>query len=93
MKPIKANDVLKWLHGEVDAFRSIFQLTEAQAQEMIDNNLELDPFRNRLAHHLMQTLPKPINSADALLIALERAEMKLQAIRQTAESLAPALEL
>jgi len=93
MKPIKANEVLEWLHGEVDAFRSIFQLTEAQAQEMIDNDLELDPFRNRLAHHLMQTQPKPINSADALLLALERAEMKLQAIRLTAESLAPALEL
>jgi len=93
MKPIKANEVLKWLHGEIDAFRSIFQLTEVQAQEMIDNDLELDPFRAKLAHHLIRTQPKPVNSSDALLIALDRAEMKLQAIRQMAESLAPALEL
>ena len=93
MTPIKANEVLEWLHGDVDAFRSIFQLTEAQAQEMIDNDLELDPFRAKLAHHLIRTQPKPVNSADALLIALERAEMKLQAIRQTVESLAPMMEL
>jgi len=93
MKPIKANEVLEWLHGEVDAFRSIFQLSEAESQELLDSDKELDPARNRLAQHLMQTQPKPINSADALLLALDRAEMKLQAIRLTAESLAPALEL
>ena len=93
MKPIKANDFLGWLQGEVDAFCSILQIREDRAKELLDKDKELDAARSRLAHHLMQTQPKPINSADALLIALERAEMKLQAIRQTAESLAPALEL
>jgi len=91
--PIKANDFLEWLQGETAAFCSILQLEEAETQKMIDNDHELDPARSRLADHLMQSQPKPVNGADALLIALERAELKIQAIRQTIESLAPTLEL
>ena len=78
MKPIKANEFLAFLQGETAAFCSI---------------LQLDPARSRLADHLIQSQPVPVNGADALLLALERAEMRLQAIRQTAESLAPVLEL
>jgi len=90
---IKANTFLAYLQGETDAFRSILQLTERQAQELLDGDKELDAARSRLAHHLMKTHPKPVNGADALLLALERAEMKLQAMMQTAQSLAPTLEL
>ena len=95
MKPItiKANEFLEWMQGETAAFCSILQLNEAEAQEMFDTNKELDPARSRLADHLMQSQPVPVNGADALLLALDRAEMRLQAIRQTAESLAPVLEL
>ena len=93
MKSIKANEFLAFLQGETVAFCSILQLEEVEAQEMFDTNQELDPARSRLADHLMQSQPVPVNGADALLLALERAEMRLQAIRQTAESLAPTLEL
>ncbi len=93
MKLIKASDFLTFLQGETAAFCSILQMEEAEVQEMIDNDQELDPARSRLADHLMQSEPSPVNGADALLLALERAEMKLQTIRQTVESLAPVLEL
>jgi len=93
MKPIKANDFLEWLQGETAAFCSILQLDESQTQKIIDADNELDPARSRLAAHLMQTQLQPVNGADALLIALERAELKIRAIRQTTESLAPTLEL
>ena len=95
MKPItiKANDFLAFLQGETAAFCSILQLEEEKAQEMIDNDQELDKVRSRLADHLMQSEPAPVNGADALLIALHRLGMKLRAIKQTAESLAPMLEL
>ncbi len=92
MKLIKANDFLEWMQGETAAFCSILQMEEAEVQEMIDADQELDAARSRLADHLMRTQPAPVNGADALLIALERAEMKLRVIKQTAESLAP-LEL
>ena len=90
---IKANDFLEWMQGETAAFCSILQMEEAEVQEMIDNDQELDPARSRLVDHLMQSEPAPVNGADALLLALERAEMKLRVIKQTAESLAPILEL
>ena len=90
---IKANEFLAFLQGETAAFCSILQMDEAEAQELLDTNKELDPARSRLADHLMQNESTPVNGADALLIALERAEMRLQAIRQTAQSLAPVLEL
>ena len=93
MKPIKANDFLGWLQGEVDAFCSILQIREDRAKELLDKDKELDAARSRLAHHMMQDLPAPINRADALQLALERAELKLQIIKQTAESFAPILEL
>jgi hypothetical protein len=93
MKPVKANDFLMFLQGEMVAFCSILQLEEAKVQEMIDSNEELDPARSRLANHLMQSQSVPVNGADALLLALERSEMRLQAIKQTAQSLAPILEL
>ena len=93
MTPIKANTFLAYLQGEADAFRSILQLTEHKAQELLDSDKELDAARSRLAAHLMQTHSKPVNGADALLIALERAEMKLQAIAQTVQSVTPTLEL
>ena len=93
MKSIKANEFLAWIQGETVAFCSILQLEEAEAQELFDTNKELDPVRSRLADHLMQNESTPVNGADALLIALERAEMRLQAIRQTAQSMAPVLEL
>jgi len=91
--PIKANDFLEWLQGETAAFCSILQLVETEAQEMIDTDKVLDPARSRLAAHLMQTQPQPVNGADALLIALERAELKIQAIRQTITSLDPIMDL
>ena len=90
---IKANEFLAWMQGETVAFCSILQLEEVEAQELLDSNKELDPARSRLANHLIQNESAPINGADALLIALERAEMKLRSIKQTAESLAPTLEL
>ncbi len=90
---IKANDFLAFLQGETAAFCSVLQLEKAEAQEIIDTNKELDPARSRLADHLMQSQAAPINGADALLLALERAEMRLQAIKQTAQSLTPVLEL
>ena len=90
---IKANEFLAWMQGETAAFCSILQLEEAEAQEMFDTSKELDPARSRLANHLIQNESAPVNGADALLIALERAEMKLRSIKQTAESLAPTLEL
>ena len=90
---IKANEFLAFLQGETAAFCSILQLEEAEAQELLDNDQELDPARSRLANHLIQSQPVPVNGADALLLALERAEMRLQAIKQTAENLAPVLEL
>ena len=90
---VKANEFLAYMQGETAAFCSILQLNEAEAQEMIDNDQELDPAFSRLADHLMKTQPAPVNGADALLLALERAEMKLRVIKQTAESLAPILEL
>ena len=93
MKSIKANEFLAFLQGETAAFCSILQLEEAEAQELLDTNKELDPARSRLADHLMQSQAAPINGADALLLALERAEMRLQAIKQTAQSLTPVLEL
>ena len=93
MKPIKANDFLAWLQGELSALCSILQITEDQAKEQLDKDKELDAARSRLAHHMMQDLPAPINSADALLLALDRAELRIQAMKQLAESLSPALEL
>jgi len=93
MKPIKASHFLEYLQGEVDAFRSILVLTETQAQELLNGDKELDTARSRLAHHIMQTHPKPINGADALLLALDRAEIRLYKIQQTAVSLEPILEL
>ena len=90
---IKANEFLAFLQGETAAFCSILQLEESEAQELFDTNKELDPARSRLADHLIQSQAAPVNGADALLIALERADMKLRAIKQTAESLAPTLEL
>ena len=90
---IKANEFLAWMQGEIAAFCSILQLEESEAQELLDNDQELDPARSRLADHLMLSQAAPVNGADALLIALERADMKLRAIKQTAESLAPVLEI
>ena len=93
MKPIKANDFLAFLQDETAAFCSVLQLEEAESQEMINSHKELDPARSRLANHVMQSQAAPVNGADALLLALERAEMRLQAIKQTAQSLTPVLEL
>ena len=93
MIPIKANTFLAYLQGETDAFRSILQITEHEAQQLLDSDKELDAARSRLAHHLMQSHPKPVNGADALLIALERLEIKLQAMMQIAQSVTPTLEL
>jgi hypothetical protein len=93
MTPIKANEFLAFLQGEMAAFSSILQLEEVEAQEIIDTDNELDAIRSRLVHHIMQTHPKPVNSADALLLALERAEMKLRAMTQMAHSMDPILDL
>jgi hypothetical protein len=93
MNPIKASHFLEYLQGEVDAFRSILVLTETQAQELLNGDKELDTARSRLAHHIMQTHPKPINGADALLLALDRAEIRLYKIQQTAVSLDPIMDL
>ena len=86
MTPIKATDFFEWLQGELTAFCSILHISETYAKELLDGDKELDAARSRLAAHLMQTHSKPVNGADALLIALERAEMKLQAIMQTVQS-------
>ena len=93
MKSIKANEFLSYLQGETAAFCSILQMDEAEVQELLDTNKELDPVRSRLANHLIQSQPVPVNGADAILIALERAEMQLRAIKQMAENLAPVFEL
>jgi hypothetical protein len=93
MKPIKATDFFEWLQGELTAFCSILRISETYAKELLDGDKELDTAYSRLAAHLMQTHPKPVNGADALLLALERVEMKLEAMVQAAQSLAPTLEL
>jgi len=93
MKPIKASHFLEYLQGEMDAFRSILALADLQAQELINEDKELDAARSRLAHHIMKTHPTPINAADALLMALDRAETKLEKIQQTAVSLDPIMDL
>ena len=93
MKQIKASHFLEYLQGEVDAFRSILVLTETQAQELLNGDKELDTARSRLAHHIMKTHPTPINAADALLMALDRAEIRLYKIQQTAASLDPIMDL
>jgi hypothetical protein len=90
---IKAVEFFEWCQGEMAVFSSILQMEEGEAQEIIDTDNELDAVRSRLVHHMMQTHPKPVNSADALLLALERAEMKLRAMTQMAHSMDPILDL
>ena len=63
---IKANEFLSYMQGGVVAFCSILQLEEAEVQELLDTNKELDPARSRLANHLIQNESAPVNGADAL---------------------------
>jgi len=93
MKPVKATNFFEWLQGELTAFCSILRISETYAKELLDGDKELDTAYSRLAAHLMQTHPKPVNGADALLIALERLEIKLQTIMETVQSVSPTLEL
>ncbi|GEM_PF-5239380 len=93
MKPVKATDFFEWLQGELTAFCSILRISETYAKELLDGDKELNAAYSRLAAHLMQTHPKPVNGADALLLALERLEIKLQTIMETVQSVSPTLEL
>ena len=90
---IKAVKLFDWLQGEMDAFCSILQISDDEAKTLIMNNKELDAVQSRLANYILSNNPKPINGADALLIALDRAEMKLRSIKQLVNSFDPVMEL